>query len=298
MTALRLFAASLLGFLAAHAADTPADPALPAGFPADKTKVRVFLLMGQSNMAGYGCVAKSDPWGPDDKKPVPGVYVLDGQSTPSDPKPVTPVAWRPGAHRLHLNQGTAQFGLGMDFAKTYLASHPDMTVALIPCAWGGAGIGSLNKGTAGYGNAVMRARLAAKVGVISGVLWHQGESDTVNAKLSAAYAGKLDRLVADLRADLGAPALPFVAGDLADFYGTGPDHAKNAAHVAGIKVVRKTLAELPTRVPGTAFVPSEGLKSIDKHMVHLDRASLITFGQRYAEALTALEKRAPETPAR
>lgn len=105
----------------------------------------MFLLMVQSNMAGYGGIAPGDPWLPGDKDPVPGVLVLDGQGTEANAYPVEPIQWRPGAHRLHLHQNTAQFGMGMDFAKSYRASHPGVTVGLIPCAWGGAGIDMLKK---------------------------------------------------------------------------------------------------------------------------------------------------------
>ena len=113
-------------------------PALQAAedwdIPADPGQFHVFLLMGQSNMAGYGGIAAGDPYLPGDMDPVPGILVLDGQGTDASATPLEPIAWRPGAHRLHLHQSTAQFGLGMDFAKTYLALHPGVTVGLIPCA--------------------------------------------------------------------------------------------------------------------------------------------------------------------
>lgn len=255
--------------------------------PGDRTLFHVFLLMGQSNMAGYGGIAAGDPYLPGDKDPVPCILVLDGQGTEASATPVEPMAWRPGAHRLHLHQNTAQFGLGMDFAKAYLKTHPGVTVGLIPCAWGGAGIDMLKKGTPIFKNAMERMKFAQAQGVIKGVLWHQGESDTVTVALLDAYEGKLRGLMADVRAEANDPHLPFAIGNLAEFYGECADHKPR---IAQINQMRETLRRIGTEGPDTVFVPSTGLASADKNFVHFNRVSYIEFGHRYAEALTRLQK--------
>ncbi len=284
------FLCALLGLwlTACSAAPTPAKPADAWAIPADPAKFHIFLLMGQSNMAGFGGQAAGDPYKPGDKEPVPGILVLDGQGTTNNAKPVEPVAWRPGAHRLHLHQGTAQFGLGMDFAKAYQKSHPGVTVGLIPCAWGGAPIDDLKKGTPIFTNAMLRLHQAQKQGVIRGVLWHQGESDSATPQLADAYEGKLRGLMADVREGAGNPHLPFVIGNLAEFYGVNPGHG---ARIALINQVRGILYKVGTSDPDAAFVPSTGLTSADANQVHFNRASYVVFGQRYAEALTALQAR-------
>ena len=218
----------------------------PSVIPEDRSRFHVFLLMGQSNMAGYGCVDTGDPWQPGDKDPVPGVLVLDGQCLPDNPglDPASPMQSAPGAHPLHLRQATAQFGLGMDFAKRYRAAHPDITVGLIPAAWGGAAIDTLSKGSILYGNTIDRAHVALLRGTLKGVLWHQGESDTVAADLANAYAWKLCQLVKDLRQDLSLPELIFVCGNLAEFYGTGPGN-NDPQRVRQVNTVRAALRSLP-----------------------------------------------------
>lgn len=289
----------VLGLLMLRAAEPapPATEAPPAGFPTARESLHVFLLMGQSNMAGSGCCNPSDPWQPGDKEPVPGIFILGGEGRVNDAKPVGPVRWRAGAHPVHVAQGYECFSLGIDFAKTYMARHPGVKVGLVPCAWGGAGIDGLKKGSKIYENALLRAAEAEKVGVIRGVLWHQGESDTVSDALAGAYAGKLDRLVADLRADLRRPDLPFVAGELARFYGTGKGHSA-PERVARIGIVRRATLELPTRVAHTAVVTSEGLSSVDANQVHFNRASYVELGRRYAAAFAAAESAtAPTMPA-
>lgn len=249
-----------------------------------KKNFHIFLLMGQSNMAGYGGVVESDPWQPGDKDPVAGVWALTGQHQLDADTSIKEVKWIPAKHPLHILQSSAQFGMGMDFAKEYMKTHPGVTVGLIPCAWGGAPIDWLKKGTPHYANGIMRAKRAAKDGVIKGVLWHQGESDSVTPELAVLYQNKLDSLVGDLRADLNNSRLAFVCGDLAEFYGIG----RSDVHKAGIPIVRRTLHELPFRLPYTYCVATDGLKSPDTHYVHFDRWSNIQLGKRYAQAFTIL----------
>ncbi|MGN6494358.1 MAG: sialate O-acetylesterase [Agriterribacter sp.] len=261
-------------------------PAASVPHPGKKKNFHIFLLMGQSNMAGYGCVVETDPWQPGDKNTVPGVWTLSGQYHLDADSSAKNVEWMPAAHPLHPLQSSAQFGMGMDFAKEYMKTHPGVIVGLIPCAWGGAEINRLKKGTGHYANAIARAKRAAKDGAITGVLWHQGESDSVNPELAALYQGKLDSLVVSLRKDLNIPKLPFVCGDLAEFYGQG----RSEVHKAGIPIVRRTLHELPLRIAYTYCVATDGLKSPDMHYVHFDRWSNIQLGLRYAHAFTLLQR--------
>jgi hypothetical protein len=244
----------------------------------DRPLFHLFLLMGQSNMSGYGELQ------PGDEQPVPGVLKIPTVAKGD-------FAWQPAAHPLHNRLPSDRFGLGLPFAIEYRKAHPGVTVGLIPVGFGGAGIDSLKKGSAVYADAIAKAKWAAQGGVLKGVLWHQGESDTVAPASADAYAAKLDGLVRDLRGDLESPELPFVCGELADFYGTGRDH-KAPDRVARIAQVQQALAELPQRVPHTACVSGKGLHSIDGHLVHFDRASYIELGRRYAVALAAVGKAA------
>lgn len=251
-----------------------------------KKNFHIFLLMGQSNMAGYGGVVESDPYQPGDKDPLAGVWAFTGQHQLDADTSMPEMKWIPATHPLHIFQSSAQFGMGMDFAKEYMRSHPGVIVGLIPCAWGGAPINWLKKGTSHYANAIARAKRAAKDGVIKGVLWHQGESDSVTPELAALYQPKLDSVVTDLRSDLNNSRLAFVCGDLAEFYGTG----RSETHKAGIPIIRRTLHELPFRLPYTYCVSTDGLKSPDEHYVHFDRWSNIQLGRRYAQAFKILQR--------
>ena len=125
----------------------PGTLAGPWTIPEDRGEFPVFLLMGQSNMAGHGCVRPGDPRRKGDRRPVPGVMVFGGQGTIKCPRPRGWTRWRPAAHPLHLNQGSAGFGLGLPFAVQLLEDTHATRVGLVPAAWGGAGIDALGPGT-------------------------------------------------------------------------------------------------------------------------------------------------------
>ena len=245
--------------------------------PSSKEDFHLFLLMGQSNMSGGVGLAAGDT------KPVPQVlkmrYAKDGE----EPK------WAAGAHPLHPGRPNkkARFGPGLSFAEAYLADNPGVTVGLIPMAWGGRSIVQLSKGSEIYGDAIRHTKAAMQAGTLKGVLWHQGESDTVEQTRTDAYEKRLHRLIEDVREDLGNPQLPFIVGNLAEFYGTGQDH-KAPDRVARITKIKEILKRLPKKVPHTGFVESTGCSPAARAKVHFDRKSCVLLGKRYAKVYADL----------
>ena len=240
--------------------------------PASKENFHVFLLMGQSNMSGGVNIAAGDA------QPVPHVLKMRHAKKGDEPK------WAPGAHPLHPRRPNKKkrHGLGISFARTYLADKPGVVVGLIPMAWGGKGIAQLDKGSEIYSDAIRHAKAAMQAGTLKGVLWHQGESDTVTQAKTDVYEKKLHRLIEDVRKDLGDATLPFIVGNLAEFYGTGKDH--NAPdRVARISKIKGILRSLPEKVPHTGFVESTGCSPAARAKVHFDRKSCVLLGKRYAK---------------
>jgi hypothetical protein len=245
--------------------------------PASKEKFHLFLLMGQSNMAGGVNI------GAGDTKPIPHVLRMAYLKVGAQPK------WLPGAHPLHPRRPNKKkrHGLGISFAKTYVADKPGVVVGLIPMAWGGKGITQLNKGSGIFSDAIRHAKAAMQAGTLKGVLWHQGESDTVTQEKTDVYEKKLHQLIEDARKDLGDAKLPFIVGNLAEFYGTGKDH--NAPdRVARIDKIRGILRNLPDKVPHTGFVESTGCSPSARAKVHFNRESYVLLGKRYAEVYEKL----------
>ena len=255
-------AALALGLLASfgRAADAPLPP---------KEKFQLFLLVGQSNMAGRGPLTEAD------KVPHARVLMFTKEGT-----------WTPAVDPLHFDKPTAVgVGLGRSFGDALAAAHPDVTIGLIPCAVGGSPIDAWQPGyyynatqSHPWDDALCRAKLALKDGTLKGILWHQGESDA-NRELAADYEAKLHDLIARMRSELNAPAVPFVVGQLGRFTGSPWNEFKTK--------VDQAHRELPAKVPHTAFVSAEGLT--DKgDKTHFDSPSYRQFGQRYAEAYLKL----------
>jgi hypothetical protein len=253
----------------------------PWKIPADPERFDVFLLMGQSNMAGFGCVRHDDPWREGDFDPVPGVLALGGQSKLRSERARGRIVWRPAAHPLHLNQKSSGFGLGIPFASALREAEPGKSVGLIPCAWGGASISQIQHGTPLFINAVERANRAKRVGRLRAVLWHQGESDTTTEGLAEAHAGRLADFMQALRAAVDCPDLVFLIGDLAEFT-EREKRERNPAAADRNATVRSGLRAVAHADPRAVFVGSAGLSGVDD--VHFGRESLIQLGQRYAEA--------------
>ncbi len=242
-----------------------ADSPLPA-----KDKFYLFLLVGQSNMAGRGVVEEQD------KVVNPRVLMLNKEGQ-----------WLPAVDPLHFDKPAAGVGLGKTFGQIIAEANPGVTIGLIPCAVGGSPIDSWKPGvfypptkSHPWDDMVKRVELALPAGTLKGILWHQGESDST-AELAPAYAAKQSDLVKRLRELVKAPEVPFIAGQMGVFEGVpwSPDK----------KVVDQAQRDLPKQVAHTAFVTAEGLHHKgDK--VHFDAAAYRELGKRYAAAFLKMGK--------
>lgn len=226
----------------------------------------LYLLVGQSNMAGRGAVDEEG------KTEHPRVKVLTKE-----------LEWKPATDPLHFDKpGAAGVGPGLVFGKKMAEAFPEATIGLVPCAAGGSPIQAWAPGafhgqtnSHPYDDTLVRMREAAKAGVLKGILWHQGESNRTTP--AETYGPWLVELVARLRKDLAAPDVPFIAGEIVSFREDShePTRLFNAA-------LHATLAG----VPGTAVVSGEGMRHRGDQL-HFDTASARLLGLRYAEALLA-----------
>ena len=228
--------------------------------------LHLFLLVGQSNMAGRGAVE------PEDRVAHPRVLTLDRSDH-----------WVPAVDPIHFDKPFAGVGLGRTFGIAMAERHPDAVIGLIPRAAGGSFISSWEPGayweqtnSHPYDDAIRRAKVAMQYGRLKGILWHQGESEA-EPGLAEVYEQKLHALIQRFRHDLAAPDVPFIVGQMGR-YMTWNDALQrvNLAHES-----------LPGKVPHTAFVSSDGLTPM-ADQVHFDAASLREFGRRYAAAYTRL----------
>lgn len=233
-----------------------------------KENFHLYLLIGQSNMAGRGLLAPESS--------VSRLRLLKFSQRN---------AWAPGVEPLHTDKpAVAGAGLGMSFAREMADADKKITVGLIPCAVGGTPLQRWQKGGDLYEQALVRAKLAMQQGTLKGILWHQGEGDSGKEETARSYGQRLAEMIADLRADLGAGEVPFVAGKLGKFL--APTSKEGSPSFW--PVVNTQLAALPQTVPQTATVESTGLQHKGDG-VHFDTDSLREFGKRYAEAMKRLQ---------
>ncbi|MBN1290354.1 MAG: sialate O-acetylesterase [Candidatus Latescibacteria bacterium] len=229
----------------------------------------LYLLIGQSNMAGRGLVGDLD------KQPHPRVFTLTKENT-----------WIEAVDPIHFDKDIAGVGPGLTFGKTMADKNPNIRIGLIPCACGGSAISHWKTGVLfeqtksyPYDDALKRAKIALKDGVLKGILWHQGEGDS-NEESAGLYEQRLAEFITILRNDLGSQDVPFIAGELGQFFLKDRPEAN---------IVNEALKRLPERVNNTAFVSSQGLTPKDDG-VHFDTESARELGRRYAEAMMRLEK--------
>jgi hypothetical protein len=224
----------------------------------------VFLLLGQSNMAGYPQAQAAD------RTEDPRIRVLGFDSCSSTGRQSD--VWDTAAPPLH-NCWSNAIGPGDYFAKTVIDVVPEGdTIGLVPCAINGERIETFLKvGGTQYDYIVRRARLAQDAGgVIQGILFHQGESNAGDSS----WPGKVNTLVTDLRTDLALGNVPFLAGELAPS--------------GGSSVHNTQVNRLPGIVANSYVVSAQGL-TVDPadttYNVHFGHDSQVELGRRYAATM-------------
>ena len=211
----------------------------------------LYLLAGQSNMAGRG--------------------ETDSLSTPNNIRILMlneEDEWSIARDPLHFDKPkVAGVGPGLAFGQKMLTYEKDKNVriGLIPCAVGGTSIDQWQDSL--YDESVGRLRIALQYGVIKGIIWHQGESDSSEEKAEV-YIDKLQKLIARYRDETGNDDLPFVAGEL-------------GYYKENYKLINNELKKLTDIVPFSAVATSEELKHKGDG-THLDSESARKLGERMA----------------
>lgn len=227
-------------------------------------KFHVFLLLGQSNMAGFPKAQASD------KVEDPRVLVLGYDNNPALGR--VKDQWDVACPPLHETYQGA-IGPGDWFGKTMIQKVPaGDTIGLVPCAISGEKIETFMKaGGSKYNWIINRAKLAQqKGGVIDGIIFHQGESNNGDPN----WPGKVKTLVEDLRKDLNIGNVPFIAGEL--LYSGGC-----AGH-------NKLVNKLPSVISNCSVVSGNGLvmdPTDTQWRLHFGHDSQVTLGKRYAEKM-------------
>jgi hypothetical protein len=173
----------------------------------DLEDMDLYLLIGQSNMAGRGKIENKNVG-------VEGIYSLTKDNE-----------WIIATDPLHFDKKEAGVGPGLSFAKAIKEKNPDRKIGLIPCAVGGTSISKWfprffdsATNTYPYDNTIERLKIALKSGYLKGILWHQGESDSDEDKYKD-YENRFDTLLYNLSKDMGISldTIPVIIGELGGF---------------------------------------------------------------------------------
>lgn len=238
----------------------------------------VYLLIGQSNMAGRGEMTDQD------RKPLDGVWLLD-----ADGNVVPATAPLNIYSTIRKKAGVQRYSLGYSFAQE-MAKKSRRDILLVVQARGGSGMRAWLQGAErkvfneeegddpalwgkeqpGYfAEAVRRTKQAMKYGKLKGILWHQGEADA-GVQSSAVYVERLRAFVSDLRNCLGvSEKVPFVCGEVCRDYHRAENINPQLNHAAKL-------------IPNAFCVSSEGCPS-KRDKVHFSREGCVIMGQRYSE---------------
>lgn len=228
----------------------------------NKENVWVFLMAGQSNMAGRGIVEPEDT--------VPNKRILsinkDGQLV---------IAKEP----LHFYE-PERTGLdcGLSFAKTLIKKIPnDISILIIPTAVGGSSIrqwlgDSVYRDVKLYSNFLSKVEIARQHGTIKGILWHQGESDA-NEKDIPLHKQRLGLLFTKFRTAVGNNELPVLLGELGSF----------SENPINFSLINKSINEYAAEDKNSVVISTKDLKDKGDRL-HFDSKGQRTMGKRFAEA--------------
>ena len=193
---------------------------------------RIFLLAGQSNMAGRGDARELPAHLQEPQLDVRYHYVcsLGADKGPpfSEGGGYTSEGWvELQPDRKHPSTPDRHFGPEITFGRTIADRWSEENIAIIKHGRGGSGLADDWDPDATSGKQLYRqfanqiesaTQLLRDEGNeyrMAGMLWLQGESDSsVDRERAEAYQKNLEELIAMLRADVNEPELPFVIAQI------------------------------------------------------------------------------------
>jgi hypothetical protein len=256
----------------------------------------IYLCIGQSNMEGQGTVESVDQQGFDATR-----FRVFGTVNCSGNGKTYSVGTQTAA-TAQLFRCNTKVSLVENFGKVYLAGVPSsVKVGVVPVAIAGCKIELFDKNNyASYANGVESwmkniineyggnpysrlitvAKEAQKVGVIKGILFHQGESNSGEDAWRTKVKGVYDNILADL--SLTAANCPILIGEM-----LSPGQCSGHNSV---------IAKMPSTI-ATSYVISSANCAGQSDNLHFNSSGYRLLGQRYAEKMLTLIGPTCATPA-
>lgn len=232
-------------------------------FP-QKDSLWIFLMAGQSNMAGRALVE------PQDTIENPRILTLDPQGN-----------WCYAKEPLHLDEPLfTGLDCGLSFARCLLDSIPaGISIAMIPCAVGNSTLEHwlFNRSVRGIkllDNFKEKVDLVQSYGNIKAVLWHHGESNAKPNKMTH-YATGLHGLIDVFRMTSQLDSLPILVGSLGTF-------AATKVQQDNWDKLNQSLKEIAKKDRNIHLIHSLGLDHNGDHL-HFNSNAQRIMGRRFAE---------------
>jgi hypothetical protein len=221
----------------------------------------IYLLIGQSNMAGRADIEKVD------MDSLEQVYLFNGSTWEKAANPLNRYS------TVRKEMEFQKLGPGYSFAKK-LALETDRRIGLVVNALGGTSIAQWQKGYTWqndfdlFEQALSQVEKMGGKEKIKGIIWHQGENDQNNPSI---YMDLLKRFIADLKYDLGRE-VPFFAGEIGKWRPVS-------------ERINQVIRDIPQQIQNAHFVSSDDLTPLngDLNDPHFDSRSQRVLGERYAE---------------
>lgn len=267
-------------------------------FAAPNPNFHIYIAYGQSNMSGNGEInpAVDQAQNPKNFLMLASHDANASKRTGSTTQSLKTGEWYPAIPPMF--HAFEQLSPADYFGRAMVDSLPGVTVGIIPVAVGGVSIraflpdqyaayfdgdGKSFKGWAGdYGGNPMGRILelgkkAKEVGVIKGILFHQGESDGTDDNWRNNVYKSYKIIIDELGLDENE--VPFVAGEMLQSQGA----------CCGSK--NGDIAKLSTKFKKFGLASSAGLQGNGKDPYHFGRDGVIELGKRYcSEMLKLIDK--------
>lgn len=222
--------------------------------------IKSFLMIGQSNMAGRGFL--------NDVPPIINERIQMLRNG----------RWQMMIEPVNYDRPVSGVSLAASFADAWCSKYQEDTIGLIPCAEGGSSLDDWSVNGELFQHAVSEAKFAMKHSTLTGILWHQGESDSSDGKYKT-YYDKLAVIVQALRDILNVPEIPFIIGGLGDYLGkTG-----FGQYCVEYDWINDCLQKFALEQAHCYFVSAQGLTA-NPDGIHMNALSQRYFGLRYFEA--------------
>lgn len=251
----------------------PQNPAVPAQI---QGKLKLYVLAGQSNMVGKAPL-------PDDLSLSANIFMFGNDyrwKTAAEPTDDATDQVDMISHDKFTG-----FGPAFTFAKTLILQNNNQFIGLIPCARSGSSITEWQRNLSDetlYGSCLKRVRAASVMGNVAGILFFQGEADTIDPQQfptlqpdAEAWAEKFALFAYNFRQDIGSPNVPLVYAQLGQ-----PDDLEGLPNWTAVQQQQASL-----QIPNGAMIQTSDLPMDG---IHFTTDSYKVIGQRFADAIAQL----------